>query len=59
MIGSRCKPADRKRPTEACDLHATILHFLGIDHILLAVPHNGIDRRLTGVHGHVVGEPLS
>ena len=48
------KPADRKKPTEVYDIHATILHLLGIDHTKLAVRHNGIDRRLTDVHGHVV-----
>jgi hypothetical protein len=30
-------PADRKHPTKACDLHATILHFVGIDHTKLTV----------------------
>ncbi|MBX9578807.1 MAG: DUF1501 domain-containing protein [Gemmataceae bacterium] len=48
------KPADRKHPTEVYDLHATILHLLGIDHTRLTVRHDGIDRRLTDVHGHVV-----
>ena len=52
------KPADRKRPTEVYDLHATILHLLGIDHTKLTVRHNGIDRRLTDVHGHVIAELL-
>jgi hypothetical protein len=47
------KPLDRKNPTEVYDIHATILHLLGIDHTKLTVPHNGIDRRLTDVHGHV------
>ncbi len=41
------------------DLHATILHLLGIDHTRLAVRHNGIDRRLTDVHGHIITEILS
>ena len=41
------------------DLHATILHLLGIDHTKLAVRHNGIDRRLTDVHGHVIGSILA
>lgn len=36
------------------DLHATILHLLGIDHERLTFRQNGIDRRLTDVHGHVV-----
>jgi hypothetical protein len=48
------KPLDRKRPTEVYDLHATILHLLGIDHTKLTVRHNGIDRRLTDVHGKVI-----
>ena len=38
------------------DLHATILHLLGIDHTRLTFRHNGIDRRLTDVHGHVIRE---
>ncbi|MCO6457764.1 MAG: DUF1501 domain-containing protein [Pirellulaceae bacterium] len=41
------------------DLHATILHLLGIDHTRLAFRHNGIDRRLTDVHGHVIHEILA
>ncbi|MDZ4687809.1 MAG: DUF1501 domain-containing protein, partial [Planctomycetaceae bacterium] len=45
--------------TECYDLHATILHLLGIDHERLTVRHNGIDRRLTDVHGHVIQEILS
>ncbi|MCU0705704.1 MAG: DUF1501 domain-containing protein [Fimbriiglobus sp.] len=53
------KPADRNNPTEVYDLHATILHLLGIDHERLTVRHNGIDRRLTDVHGHVVNELIS
>ena len=36
------------------DFHATILHLLGIDHEKLTFYHNGIDRRLTDVHGHVI-----
>lgn len=41
------------------DLHATILHLLGIDHEKLTVRHNGTDRRLTDVHGEVIQEILS
>lgn len=41
------------------DLHATILHLLGIDHTRLTFRTAGIDRRLTDVHGHVVHEILS
>lgn len=51
------KPLDRKNPTLVYDIHATILHLLGIDHTKLSYRHNGIDRRLTDVHGHVI-EPL-
>ena len=40
--------------TYCYDLHATILHLMGIDHTKLTFRHNGIDRRLTDVHGHVV-----
>jgi hypothetical protein len=36
------------------DLHATILHLLGLDHEQLTYYHNGIERRLTDVHGEVV-----
>jgi hypothetical protein len=38
------------------DLHATVLHLLGIDHKKLTFRHNGIDRRLTDVHGDVINE---
>ncbi len=41
------------------DLHATILHLLGIDHKRLTFRHNGIDRRLTDVHGKVIPEILA
>ncbi|MCI0456660.1 MAG: DUF1501 domain-containing protein [Gemmataceae bacterium] len=40
--------------TYCYDVHATILHLLGIDHERLTFRHNGIDRRLTDVHGHVI-----
>jgi hypothetical protein len=36
------------------DLHATLLHLLGIDHTRLSFYNNGIERRLTDVHGHVI-----
>lgn len=41
------------------DLHATILHLLGIDHEKLTFRNNGSDRRLTDVHGHVIDEILA
>ena len=45
--------------TTGHDMHATILHLLGIDHEKLTVRHNGIDRRLTDVHGQVIREILA
>jgi hypothetical protein len=41
------------------DLHATILHLLGLDHELLTYLHNGRAERLTDVAGRVVSEILS
>ena len=41
------------------DLHATVLHLLGIDHEKLTFKHAGRDFRLTDVHGHVVRGVLS
>ena len=46
-------------PVYCYDLHATILHLLGIDHTQLTFRHNGIDRRLTDVHGDVITEILT
>jgi hypothetical protein len=40
--------------TTIYDLHATMLHLLGLDHERLSYYHNGIERRLTDVHGHVI-----
>lgn len=45
--------------TYCYDFHATVLHLLGIDHEKLTFRQNGIDRRLTDVHGHVVKEILA
>ena len=53
------KPLDRTNPTQVYDIHATILHLLGIDHRKLTVYHNGINRRLTDVHGRVITELLA
>jgi uncharacterized protein (DUF1501 family) len=48
-----------KVPIYCYDLHATVLHLLGIDHTKLTFRHNGSDRRLTDVHGHVIGQVLA
>ena len=41
------------------DLHATVLHLLGIDHEKLTYRYAGRDFRLTDVHGHVVHDILA
>ena len=41
------------------DLHATVLHLLGINHEKLTFRHNGIDRRLTDVHGEVISDIIA
>jgi uncharacterized protein (DUF1501 family) len=41
------------------DLHATMLHLLGLNHERLSYYHNGIERRLTDVHGHVWQDVLA
>ncbi len=43
-----------EKPTTWYDFHATVLHLLGIDHERLTYYHNGINRRLTNVHGQVI-----
>lgn len=48
------KPLDRQSPTTVHDVHATILHLLGIDHTRLTFRSNGVDRRLTDVHGELI-----
>jgi hypothetical protein len=40
--------------TTVYDLHATMLHLLGLDHERLTFYNNGAERRLTDVHGHVL-----
>lgn len=41
------------------DFNATILHLLGLNHERLTFEHNGIQRRLTNVEGHVIQEVLA
>ncbi|MBM3877772.1 MAG: DUF1501 domain-containing protein, partial [Verrucomicrobia bacterium] len=41
------------------DLHATLLHLLGVDHEKLTFRHAGRDYRLTDVHGNVAREVLA
>lgn len=46
-------------PVTVYDFHATLLHLMGIDHTRLTFYHNGLARRLTDVHGHVVHDVLA
>jgi hypothetical protein len=48
-----------ENPVHVHDLHATILHLLGLDHLRLTVPHQGRDMRLTDVSGRVVKDLLA
>jgi hypothetical protein len=46
-------------PVHMHDLHATILHCLGLDHERLTFRHDGRDFRLTDVHGRVIDQILA
>lgn len=48
-----------ENPVHIHDLHATILHLLGLDHTRLTYRYSGRDFRLTDVHGRVLREILS
>jgi hypothetical protein len=48
-----------ENPVTWPDFHATVLHLLGLDHEALTYYHNGIQRRLTNVHGKVVRKLLA
>ena len=45
--------------TSVYDFNATILHLMGLDHERLTFYHNGIERRLTNVHGHVIQDVVA
>jgi uncharacterized protein (DUF1501 family) len=47
------------KPVEIHDLHATMLHLLGVDHTRLTVPFGGREMRLTDVHGHLIHDILA
>ncbi len=48
-----------EKPVHVHDLHATVLHLMGLDHERLTFRHGGRDYRLTDVHGHVVRDVLT
>jgi len=43
-----------ENPVKVYDFHATVLRLLGLDHEKLTFYHNGIQRRLTDVHGEII-----
>ena len=71
MAGAGVKPAYSHGATDAFgyraeenvttvyDFYATILHILGLDHERLSFYHNGIERRLTNVHGKVIHDMIA
>ena len=48
-----------ENPVSVHDVHATVLHLLGLDHTRLTYRHNGRDFRLTDVAGNVIREILA
>lgn len=48
-----------KNPTSIWEFYSTVLHLLGLDYEKLSWYHNGLDRRLTDVHGHVIRQVLA
>ena len=48
-----------ENPMDVHDLHATVLHLLGIDHTRLTYRHSGRDFRLTDVAGNVITDILA
>jgi hypothetical protein len=48
-----------ENPTSVYDFNATLLHLMGLDHERLTFYHNGLERRLTNVHGHVIPDLLT
>ena len=46
-------------PTTVYDFNATLLHLMGLDHERLTFYYNGLERRLTVVHGHVIESVLA
>jgi len=48
-----------EKPVHVHDIHATVLHLLGIDHTKLTYRYSGRDFRLTDVHGNVLHDPIA
>ena len=45
--------------THVHDIHATMLHLMGLDHEKLTYRYSGRDYRLTDVHGHVIHDIMT
>ena len=45
-------------PVSVYDFNATLLNLMGLDHERLTYYHNGLERRLTNVHGKVIQDVL-
>ena len=58
LLLSSCANKSVEKPVPWHDFHATVLHLLGIDHEKLSYYHNGIQRRLTNVHGELLKDIL-
>jgi hypothetical protein len=54
-----CTPAAAVNKVHLHDLHATILHLMGMDHTRLTYFHQGRDDRLTDVFGKVVHDVIA
>ena len=48
-----------EEPHHISDLHATILHLMGLDHELLTYFYRGLEERITGVRGQVIQKALA
>ena len=48
-----------ENPVSVHDFHATLLHLMGVDHLRLTAPYQGLDVRLTGISGEVVKDILA
>jgi hypothetical protein len=48
-----------EEPCHISDLHATILHLLGLDHTRLSIFYQGLNQRLTGVRGNIIEKTLA
>lgn len=48
-----------RNPTTVWDFYSTVLHLLGLDYERLSHYHNGIDQRLTDVHGGVIRQVMA